>query len=106
MTMALLVPIEPLIMQKRGTAMPRLRMEALRKPVSRCNNSSPRRSVRTTMPLLLCRSFSGFHSQEISITLLFCLCLGKGFPIRVQRYEIFRNKISLTGKNQCFNTDF
>ncbi|MDC2094357.1 hypothetical protein PO069_06640, partial [Bacteroides thetaiotaomicron] len=39
--------------------------------VYRCNNSSPRYSVRTTMLFLYTfESFSGFHSQEISITLL------------------------------------
>ena len=38
---------------------------------NRYNNSSPRYSVRTTMLFLYTfESFSGFHSQEISITLL------------------------------------
>ena len=33
MPMALLVPIEPLFMQKRGTAMPRLSLEVVGKPL-------------------------------------------------------------------------
>ena len=80
--------------------MPRLRMEALRKPVSRCNNSSPRRSVRTTMPLLLCRSFSGFHSQEISITLLIFQNVVMGLlPIQPQSYYFLRCKSIAWAKN-------
>ncbi len=40
--------------------------------VYRCSDSSPRYSAETTMPSLYTfESFSGFHSQEISITLLF-----------------------------------
>ena len=47
--------------------------------VYRYNNSSPRYSVRTTMlSLYKFESFSGFHSQAISITLLqFLICHGK-----------------------------
>ena len=58
--------------------------------VYRCNNSSPRYSVRTTMPSLYTfESFSGFHSQEISITLLPFLICHRKEPLfnLMQKYE-------------------
>ena len=45
--------------------------------MSRCSNSSPRYSVRTTMPSLLILKISYVFNNKISITLLPCLiCLG------------------------------
>ncbi len=49
--------------------------------MSRCSNSSPRYSVRTTMPSLLILKISYVFNNKISITLLsFLICLGRSFP--------------------------
>ena len=51
--------------------MPRSSLKVLRKPESRCNNSSPRICVRTTMlSLALFIEFLRFSNYKISITLL------------------------------------
>ena len=48
--------------------------------MSRCSNSSPRYSVRTTMPSLLILKISYVFNNKISITLLsFLICLGKDY---------------------------
>ena len=62
-----------LLYKKRGTANATSLNEGPEKTVVyRCSNSSPRYSVRTTMlSLYTFESFSGFHSQEMSITLLY-----------------------------------
>ena len=58
---------------KRGTAMPQLQMKVLRKPVQTdVVIAAHAIRVRTTMPsfLFAIENFSGFHLQELSITLL------------------------------------
>jgi hypothetical protein len=58
---------------KRGTAMPQLQMKVLRKPVQTdVVIAAHAIRVRTTMPsfLFAIKNFSGFHLQELSITLL------------------------------------
>ena len=57
---------------KRGTAMPRLKLEVLRKPCSTdMEQAVPRYSVRTTMQILVLRlKFFRFLTYKISITLL------------------------------------
>ena len=49
--------------------------------MSRCSNSSPRYSVRTTMPSLLILKISYVFNNKISITLLsFLIRFGRNFP--------------------------
>ena len=57
--------------------------------MSRCSNSSPRYSVRTTMPpLVLSPKFPTFPTYKISITLLlFSYVLERVTSIQVQKYE-------------------
>ena len=60
--------------------------------MSRCSNSSPRYSVRTTMLSLLILKISYVLNNKISITLLsFLICLGKELsPIRYKNNQKFR----------------
>ena len=77
---------------KRGTVC-HVFVEGRRKNLmSRCSNSSPRYSVRTTMLSLLILKISYVLNNKISITLLsFLICLGKELsPIRYKNNQKFR----------------
>lgn len=59
----------------------------------RCNNSSPRYSVRTTMLSLYSLKISYVFIYKISITLLkILICLGKSILNPIQKYEKQPNK--------------
>ena len=62
--------------------------------VYRCSNSSPRYSVRTTMPFLIhYLKVSQVSKYESSITLLsFLICLGESFLTPATKVQNVRNK--------------
>ena len=69
------------LMQKRGTAMPRLNLKVVGNHRCRCNNNSPR-CMRENHYAILASGwkFPMFSSYKISITLfLIIICLGKSF---------------------------
>ena len=76
-------PLRPFVIKPRSEELQcHVFVEGRRKNLmSRCSNSSPRYSVRTTMPSLLILKISYVFNNKISITLLsFLICLGRSFP--------------------------